>query len=159
MSFLAYGLCFLCSAFVGGGYSPVFSVMAESRRRKSDLNGMASFFGAKAAYDLCSGVLPFTAPHYLAYALAYLASRWGSVAASFCFYLVSNSICFFQMLGSFYPPTFAGYASCMWAGVPFLLRSIVGCLAMDLAFFLLARIEHSDSKAGILLPASSEGLA
>lgn len=143
MDFLAYGLCFICSASVGGGYSPVFSVMAESRRRGGDLAGTVSFFGVKAAYDLCTGVLPFTAPHYIAYALAYLASKRGSVAASFCFFAVSNSICFFQMAGTFYPPTFAGYADCILAGVPFLLRNIIGCLTADIGFFLLGKTQRA----------------
>ena len=148
--FIAYGLCFLCSAYIGGGYSPVFSVMAETRRRKSDLTGTLSFFAAKFGNDLATGVLVFTLPHYFVYAIAYVASKWGSVAASVVFYLVSNSVCFFQMMGSFYPPTVEGYWLCMLAGVPFLFRNLAGCLMMDAMFAALRRAEEAPRRAMFL---------
>lgn len=141
--FIAYCSCFLCSAFIGNGYSPVFSVMAETRRRKSDLTGTLSFFSAKLGNDIATGVLVFTLPHYIVYLIAYLASKWGSVAASLTFYLVSNSVCFFQMLGTFYPPTVEGYLSCMVAGLPFLVRNLIGCLSMDIVFGLMRHLETS----------------
>ena len=139
--FIAYGACFMCSAFVGNGYSPVFSVMAESRRRNTDIVGTLSFFGVKFINDLVTGVLLFTAPHYVVWMIAYACSKWGSVVSSISFYLISNSVCFFQMAGSFYPFTAGGYFECMAAGLPFLAHSIVGCLTMDLLFRFIEQTE------------------
>ena len=144
--FIAYGSCFFCSAFIGNGYSPVFSVMAETRRRKSDLTGTMSFFSAKLGNDIATGVLVFTFPHYIVYLVAYLASKWGSVAASLTFYFVSNSVCFFQMLGTFYPATIEGYWACMVAGLPFLLRNLIGCLSMDIVFALMRNVEATQKE-------------
>lgn len=119
---------------VGNGFSPVFAVMGETRRSRMPWAGLAAFFATKLAVDAATGVLPFTWVHYPVWAVTYWSARKGGLVAATVFYVLSNSLCFWQMLGTIYPPTWAGYWSCMAAGLPYCLRSLIATLLFSALF-------------------------
>lgn len=119
---------FACSFLVGNGFSPVFAVMGETRRSRMPWAGLAAFFATKLAWDAGTGVLGFTWVQYPVWAVTYFAARKGGIVAATVFYVLSNSLCFWQMIGSPYPPTLAGYWECMAAGLPYYLRSLLATL-------------------------------
>lgn len=133
-------LLFGCSAFIGNGFSPVFSVMKETGRSRLPWHGLALFFLVKLVFDAATGVLGWTWVQYPAWALCYWLAKHSAVASSTLFYLLSNTICFFQMNGTspgapaLYSPDFAGYLACLTAGLPFYGRSLAATIVACLAF-------------------------
>lgn len=139
----AIALC-ACSVLIGNGFSPVFAVMKETRRSRIPLFCISFFFALKIAYDSTCGVLAFTLVQYPVWVLCYLAAKRSAILSATLFFLLSNTICFFQMNGSIpefttYPATFAGYLECMAAGVPYYLRSIAATIVWDVAILWLIR--------------------
>lgn len=131
---------FACSMLVGNGFSPVFAVMGETRRSRMPWAGLAAFFAAKLAVDAGTGVLGFTWVQYPAWAVTYFAARKGGIVAATVFYVLSNSLCFWQMSPEFYPATWAGYGQCMAAGIPYYLRSLLATLLFGLLLWWLREI-------------------
>ena len=133
-----------CSVFIGNGFSPVFAVMKETRRSRMPLFCIGMFFALKLAFDASTGVLAFTLVQYPLWALCYLVAKRSALLSATLFFLLSNTICFFQMNGLIpgwetYPPSFAGYLECMAAGLPYYLRSIVATVVSDVAIVWLLR--------------------
>ncbi len=131
---------FACSMLVGNGFSPVFAVMGETRRSRMPWAGLAAFFATKLAVDAGTGVLGFTWVQYPVWAVTYFAAHKGGLVAATVFYVLSNSLCFWQMIGSPYPPTWAGYWSCMAAGLPYYLRSLLATLLFSALFAWLRHV-------------------
>lgn len=133
-------LLFGCSAFIGNGFSPVFSVMKETCRGRLPWRGLGMFFLVKASFDAATGSLAFTWPQYPVWGLCYWLSRRSAVASATLFYLLSNSVCFLQMNGTsagapaLYAPDAAGYLACMAAGLPYYARSLAATVAACVAF-------------------------
>ncbi len=139
----AIALC-ACSVFIGNGFSPVFAVMKETRRSRIPLFCIGMFFALKLAYDAATGVMAFTLVQYPIWVLCYYVAKRSALFSATLFFLLSNTICFFQMNGTVpgwetYPPTFAGYMECMAAGLPYYLRSIVATVVSDVAIIWLLR--------------------
>lgn len=150
----AVALC-ACSVLIGNGFSPVFAVMKETRRSRIPLFCIGLFFALKLSYDAATGVLAFTLAQYPAWGLCYLVAKRSALLSATLFFLLSNTLCFFQMNGSIpefttYPATFAGYLECMAAGVPYYLRSIVATVAWDAAILWLLR--HSPASLRFYFP-------
>lgn len=130
---------FGCSVFIGNGFSPVFSVMKETGRSRLPWHGLVVFFIVKLLFDAATGVLAYTWLQYPVWGLCYWLAKQSAVASATLFYLLSNTVCFFQMNGSIpglpaiYTPDIAGYVACMAAGLPYygrsLLATVVACLA------------------------------
>ena len=147
-----------CSVLIGNGFSPVFAVMKETRRSRIPFLCISLFFAFKLAFDAATGVLAFTLVQYPAWALCYFAARRSALLSATLFFLLSNSLCFFQMNGSIpgwttYPPTFAGYIECMVAGVPYYLRSLVATVISDMAIVWLLRHAPGSLRFYYLQPA------
>lgn len=154
----AIALC-ICSVLIGNGFSPVFAVMKETRRSRIPLFCIVFFFAIKLAYDSACGVLAFTLVQYPAWALCYLVAKRSAILSATLFFILSNTICFFQMNGSIpefttYPATFAGYLECMAAGVPYYLRSLAATIVWDAAILWLIR--HSPAPLRLYFPMSVE---
>ena len=135
---------FACSLFIGNGFSPVFAVMKLTRRSRIPLLCLGLFFACKLAFDAATGVLGFTLVQYPVWGLCYLVARRSALLSATVFFLLSNTLCFFQMSGALpglavYPPTFAGYLECLAAGLPYYLRSLVATFAADAALSWLLR--------------------
>ncbi len=150
----AVALC-ACSVFIGNGFSPVFAVMKETRRSRIPLFCIGAFFALKLGFDAATGVLAFTLVQYPVWALCYLVAKRSALLSATLFFLLSNTLCFFQMNGSIpgwatYPPTFAGYIECMAAGLPYYLRSIVATVISDAAIVWLLR--HSPEPLRLYFP-------
>lgn len=129
---------FLCSVLIGNGFSPVFAVMKATRRSTLPWIGLAIFFAVKIVFDSASHVLPFTLMQYPIWAACYLLAKRSALLSATAFYILSNTACFFTMNGNIpsmamYTPDFAGYITCMAAGIPFYLRSIVATVIFDIA--------------------------
>ncbi len=127
---------FACSVLVGNGFSPVFAVMKQTRRSRIPFLCLAIFFAVKLAFDAGTGVLGFTLVQYPVWLLCYFAARRSAILSATVFFLLSNTLCFFQMNGSIpelatYAPTFAGYLACLAAGLPYYLRSLAATVLAD----------------------------
>ena len=139
-------LLFGCSVFIGNGFSPVFSVMKETRRSNLPWHSLGLFFLVKILFDAATGALGFTWLQYPIWAICYLLAKKSAIASATLFYLLSNSICFFQMNGTgaglpaLYTPDLAGYIACMAAGLPYYGRSLLATIAASLAFRALQAI-------------------
>ncbi len=153
----AIALC-ACSVFVGNGFSPVFAVMKETRRSRIPLFCIGLFFALKLVYDTATGVLAFTLVQYPVWALCYYWAKHSALLSATLFFILSNTICFFQMNGTIpgwvtYPPSFAGYIECMAAGLPYYLRSIVATVVSDAAIVWLLRHAPEPLRLYYLQPA------
>ena len=67
-----------------------------------------------------------------------LAAAW--LGGALAFWFITNSAVWVAGHGDFYPQTLAGYLSCLAAGLPFLLRSLLGDLLYILPFFGLIEL-------------------
>lgn len=127
---------FGCSVLVGTGFSPVFGVMKQTARSRMPAAALGIFFASKLAWDLATGVLPWTLPQYPVWLVCFFVARTSSLLSATVFYLLSNTACFFQMNGSVpawqvYSNDLAGYRACMAAGLPYYLRSLAATVVFE----------------------------
>lgn len=127
---------FACSILVGNGFSPVFGVMKQTARSRMPAMALGLFFASKLAFDLATGVLPWTLVQYPVWLACYYIARRSSLLSATVFYLLSNTACFFQMNGSVpawqvYSNDLAGYRACMAAGLPYYLRSLAATAVFE----------------------------
>ena len=160
--FISTILLFGCSVFIGNGFSPVFSVMKETGRSRLPWHGLGLFFLVKVIFDAATGVLAFTWLQYPIWGLCYWLAKKSAVASATLFYLLSNSVCFFQMNGMFgeltaiYTPDLTGYIACMTAGLPYYGRSLIATVVACLVFRAL-RVAAPVQYERLLRPAHAQG--
>ena len=135
---------FACSVFIGNGFSPVFGVMKQTSRSRMPALALGLFFASKLCYDLASGVLPWTIAQYPVWLLCYFVARKSSLLSATVFFLLSNTVCFFQMNGTIpawkmYSADWAGYCACMAAGLPYYLRSLAATAVFEILWALGTR--------------------
>lgn len=130
-------LLYLPSAFIGNGFSPVFSVMKETRHSYLPHASLAIFFLLKLLLDITTGVLTQTLLLYPIWYICYLTSHKSAILSATTFYLLSNTLFFFT--STIYPPTLSGYTTCMLAGLPFYLRSLLATSIFSLIFLFLKK--------------------
>lgn len=141
-SFLTALLLVSASLMVGNGFSPVFAVMHRTAKSGKCLMALGAFFFAKIVFDLLSGAILFTLPQYPVWYICFKVSRKSAFLSATLFYLLSNTVCFFQMGGegsvAIYPWSAQGYLACMAAGLPYYARSLLATiLALPLLNLLL----------------------